>query len=221
VYKQGLWGLLEYKPQWTISLKGWLLLLIINTIILFVVLTRIQPFLALQSPIQPADAILLEGWVGDPIIAGAAKEFQQGNYKLIITTGTDIYRGSWLSEYKNYADLSAATLTNLGIPAEKIVSLASPNTKKDRTAAAALTVKQWLEENDANLNSINIYSFDVHTRRSWWIYKKVFGPRFQVGAIAHPNIYYESQRWWESSAGFRSVTEEALAYVYARFFWYN
>jgi len=64
---------------------------------------------------------------------------------------------------------------------------------------------------------LNIYSLDVHTRRSWLIFKQVLMPKFKVGAIAYSSPGYNTQYWWTSSEGFRSVLSEAFAYFYARF----
>jgi hypothetical protein len=35
----------------------------------------------MNKPIQ-ADALLVEGWVGDSVLQGAAAEFEQGNYQI-------------------------------------------------------------------------------------------------------------------------------------------
>ena len=39
-------------------------------------------------------------------------------------------------------------------------------------------------------NNSNIYTFDVHTRRIWLIYKKIFTPEIKVGVIAHKSSEY-------------------------------
>ena len=42
------------------------------------------------------------------------------------------------------------------------------------------------------------------------------GPGVKVGIIAVEPQDYDPRRWWASSAGFRAVTDEAIAYLYAR-----
>jgi hypothetical protein len=212
------WGLLEYKPQWSLTWKAWLLLIVFAGLIFAFILTHIHSFLAVKTP-RKAEALLIEGWVGDPVIVGGVEEFRGGNYQWLIVTGTPLYKGFFLTEYKNHAELAQATLIKLGINPEQIIAVAIPEVKKDRTAAMALAVKQQLIKLKLPIKAINIYSFDVHTRRSYLIYKKVLQPEVKVGAIAHINSSYEPQRWWTSSMGFRSVTEEAIAYFYARFIW--
>lgn len=214
-----LGGILEYKPQWSLTWKGWLLLALIGALIFWFTVTRVQGFLAIQKPIK-ADALLIEGWVDDRVIEGAIEEFYRGDYRSIIVTGMPFYRGGYLREYKNQAEAITATLVKLGIPPDRILPVSIPEVKKDRTAAMALGVKEKLFQEKLKIRSINIYSFDVHTRRSYLIYQRVLKPRIRVGAIAHPNTGYDPDRWWTSSTGFRSVIEEAIAYIYARFLWH-
>jgi hypothetical protein len=213
------WGLLEYKPQWSLTIKGWFLLILVFLLIFGFVFTHVQGFLSMKAPIQ-ADALLIEGWVGDPVVQGGVEEFNRGKYQWIITTGMPIYRGFFLSEYKNHAELTKATLIELGVNPDRIIAISIPEAKKDRTAAMALAVKNWLLNAKIPIKSLNIYSFDVHTRRSYLIYKRVLTPGVKVGAIAHPDTSYDPRRWWTSSVGFRSVIAEAIAYVYARFLWH-
>jgi hypothetical protein len=220
------WGLLEYKPRWSLSPRGWSLLLFVLVTIFWFIVTRIHGFLALKAPIE-ADVLILEAWVGDLAAKGGAEEFKRGNYRYIITAGSpfhDGYKGFYLneekfSEYKNQADLTKATLVKLGIDGDRIVPVAIAAPDRDRTAAMAFAVKERLGKEKLAIRSVNIYSYDVHTRRSYLIYQKVLNPEIQVGAIAHPNPNYDPDRWWATSTGFRSVIEEAIAYVYARFFW--
>lgn len=212
-----IWGLLEYKSQWTLTVKGWLLLVLFSLTLIIIFVTQIHSFLAVQAPIK-ADALLIEGWVSDSVIKGAVAEYQQGRYQVIITTGQSLDRGSFLSQYQNYAELTAATLIVLGIPQDKIIPIPIPATKINRTATAAKTVQNWLNHSNLKIKSMNIYSFDVHTRRSWLLYEKMLSPNIKVGAIAHPSDYYDPNFWWAYSAGFRSITNEALAYFYALLF---
>ncbi|MBR8830654.1 MAG: hypothetical protein N5P05_000846 [Chroococcopsis gigantea SAG 12.99] len=218
-YQEMFWGLLEYKPQWSLTWKAWLILIGFLSALIVLVINKIPEFLAIVSPIE-ADALLIEGWAGDPVIEGGVQEFFQGNYKFIITTGFPLYRGSFLLPYKSYAELAKVTAIKLGVEPDKVEAIPTSVVDRDRTAAAALAVKDWLLKSDAKIKSLNIYSFDVHTRRSYLIYKKVLGDDFLVGAIAYLNKDYDHQRWWASSMGFRYIIEESLAYIYARLIWY-
>ncbi len=43
---------------------------------------------------------------------------------------------------------------------------------------------------------------------------------FVVGLIAGKDLSYDPVKWWNSSRGFRTVTNEALAYLYAKLFFH-
>lgn len=212
-----LWGLITYRPQWILTLKGWLLIIVVLLTLLTIFVTQIHSFLAVQAPIK-ADALLIEGWVSDSVIKGAVSEYKQGQYKIIITAGLPINKGSFLIQYQNYAQLTAATLIALGIPQDKIIPIPAPATKINRTGMAAKTVNNWLTNSNLKIKSINIYSYDVHTRRSWLLYQKMLSNDLKIGAIAYPSEDYDPRFWWTSSAGFRAITNEALAYLYALLF---
>ena len=215
-FKQKLWGLLTYQPRWGLTIKGWLLsILTILTGALIIVL-NIHPFLAPVAPIE-ADALVIEGWIGDDGIKGAIAEFQQRDYRILVTVGTPLSRGDYLSEYDNFAQLSAATAIKLGFNPQKIATVPSPLVQRNRTLASAIAVKQWLQKNYPQIKAVNVYSDSVHSRRSWLLYKRALEPDFKVGIIAHDATDYEAKLWWTYSEGFRDVIGEAIAYIYAKF----
>jgi hypothetical protein len=212
------WGLLEYKPQWTLTLKGWGILFGLSLLMISLMLTYLQPFLAVSQPIA-AQALVVEGWMNEEGINGAKQEFEQGNYQLLITTGEYFGQGSVFMDYQSYANLAKVMFQNLGLAPDKIVAIPSSRVQKDRTAASAKAVKKWLLTSSLPIQAINLYSSDVHSRRSWLIYQRILSPQFSVGILSFPSPYYDPRRWWLYSEGVRSVSSEAIAYFYAVFVW--
>ena len=219
VKRKKFWGLLEYKPRWGLTMLAWIIILFVLTLSTVIAIAQIHPFLAVSNTVEDAELLILEGWADDFVVEGAVNEFNQGNYSLILTTGGPLDKGSYLAQYKSFAELAAATITALKISPDRVVALPTPDVKKDRTAASAKVVKQWLAQSNLQIQRVNLYSYDAHTRRSWWIFKKILEPEIKVGAIAHPSISYNSKDWFESSAGMRSIISETIAYLYARFIW--
>ena len=216
-HKQKLWSLISYQPRWGLTLKGWLL-----TICSFMAITiflgfNIYSFLAPVAPIK-AEALVVEGWIDDDGIKSAIAHFQQQDYQILITTGTPLTRGSYLSEYQNFAQLSAATAVKLGFDRGKIAIVPTPPIERDRTLASAIAVKQWLQQNQPQITAINVYSKGVHGRRSWLLYREALKPEIKVGIISHTPTSYDARSWWKSSEGARETLSEAIAYVYAKFF---
>ena len=212
-----LWGLISRQPRWGLTTRGWLGIFIAIALVFWLVLFRLQPFLAYTNPIDDAELLIVEGWIGDDGIIGSFSEFERKPYELLITAGSHFGRGEYLSQYKDFAHLTEATLIALGFDPQKIQPIPTPPAKRDRTLTSAFEVKKWLVQNKLNFKAANVYSQDVHSRRSWLLYRQALEPKIKVGVIAHPPQDYDAQTWWTSSQGFRKVLTEALAYIYAKF----
>ena len=211
-----LWGLVSRQPRWGLTIRGWLGIGLAIALLFFFALFKLEPFFAHSAPVK-AEILVVEGWIGDDALKGAIAEFNSKPYELLITAGSDFGRGEYLSEYKNFANLSKSSLIVFGFDPDKIQPIRTPLAKRDRTLNSAGAVKQWLKENKPKVTGINIYSENVHARRSWVVYRKVFEPKIKVGVIAHPALTYDPQRWWASSDGFKRVTGECIAYLYTLF----
>ena len=199
-----------------ITRKIWVIALMVLIISMILIITNIHPFLAVNAPIK-ADILVVEGWLPDYAIESALAEFKKGEYRQLITTGVPLSKGYYLAEYKNYAELTAATCIALGFDKDKVVAVPAASVVKHRTAASAIALRDWFSTSDLKVNSINLYSFGPHARRSWIVFKEVLNPEIKVGIIAAEPQDYNSQEWWKYSEGFRTVIGEIIAYIYARF----
>ena len=173
-------------------------------------------FLSLNAPID-AEALVVEGWIPDQAIKGVISEYRQGDYRQIITTGPPLWKGFYLSEYKNFAELTAATLIALGAPKEVVFAAPTLPTDLYRTYTAAVCLRQWLTASERNITAINLYTLGCHARRSWLIFKAVLAPEVRVGVIAACPKGYMPKPWWKTSVGVRTVLPELIAYLHARF----
>ena len=207
--------LIERTEVWVLTTQGWLAILVFIIASLLFLITQIHGFLAPNTPIK-ADILVVEGWVADYALKNAIKEFERGGYQKLITTGTPLAKGYYLSQYKTTAELAAATLLALGFDSDKLVAIPAPDVARNRTAASAIALREWIAQSQFKIKSINLYSSDVHARRSWLIFKQVFAPKIKVGVIAVAPDNYNPKQWWISSAGVRSIISEAIAYLYAR-----
>ncbi|MDZ7958685.1 MAG: ElyC/SanA/YdcF family protein [Aulosira sp. DedQUE10] len=210
--------LIKRQEMWILTVQGWIIAIALITAFVFFIITHIHPFLAVTAPIKSAKILVVEGWVPDYALTEAIAEFKSGNYRKIITTGGTLEHGSHLIEYKSFADVAAATLKKLGVEPEKVVAVPAPYVIKDRSYTSAAEFSRWLANSEYRGESINLFSWDAHTRRSWLLFQKVLAPHIQVGAIAAKTQDYNPQQWWRSSQGVRTVLDEAIAYIYAQFF---
>ncbi|MBN4005526.1 ElyC/SanA/YdcF family protein [Nostoc sp. LPT] len=209
--------LIKRQEMWTLTAQGWAIAITLIVYLIFFTITHVHSFLAVTSPIQSAEVLIVEGWLPDYAIEEALTEFQNGSYHQIITTGGTLGKGSYLTGYKNFADVSADTFIKLGLEAEKVVAVPTPFVVKDRSYASAAEFERWLSNSNLKIESINLFSLDVHARRSWFLFKKILTPQINVGVIAATTQDYNPNKWWGSSEGVRTVLDESIAYLYARF----
>lgn len=207
--------LIHRKEMWVLTVQGWLVTFLCFIAFMLLMLTHIHPFLAPSSPIK-AEVLVVEGWINDYAIKDAIKEFERGGYQKLITTGLPLERGYYLAQYKSFAELSAATLITLGFDREKLVAIPAPYAVRNRTSTSAKAFLEWVANSGLEVKGINLYSFDVHARRSWLVFKQVLAPNIEVGIIAAKSESYDPKHWWISSEGVRSILSEGIAYIYAR-----
>ncbi|MDY7023344.1 MAG: YdcF family protein [Cyanobacteriota bacterium] len=210
-------NLIQRQEIWTLTLKGWVLAFLFLITITLVLFLNLHSFLAINSPIS-ADALVIEGWLPDYAFELALVEFEKGSYQKIITTGVPLAKGYYLSEYKDFANLSAATLIEMGLDDTKVIAIPTSKVIRNRTISTAITLREWLKNSDSNIKSINLCSLGPHARRSWISFQKYLSPDVPVGIISIPSQAYNPDRWWLSSDGFRSCISESLAYIYTVIF---
>lgn len=208
--------LIHRQEIWVPTFQGWGVAVAFAAAAIIFAITHIHPFLAVTLPVK-ADVLVVEGWLTDYALKQALTEFKSGSYRQLVTTGVPLSTGSYLSEYGNFAELSAATLQALGLPKDKTVVVPAPDVVKDRTYASATALHQWIVNSNLRTEAINLFTFDVHARRSWLIFKQVLAPKIKTGVIAVTSQDYEPSQWWSSSEGVRRVISETIAYVYTRF----
>ncbi|AFY96783.1 ElyC/SanA/YdcF family protein [Chamaesiphon minutus] len=178
---------------------------------------NIHVFLSKNSPIE-AEVLVVEGWLPDYALQSAAMEFKDGAYHKLITIGGTIPRGSYLSEYANFAELSAATLIALGVDPQHLTIVADLSQSPDRTASSAAILARWLATSELEVTAINLFSFGAHARRSWLLFKDILEPEIHIGIVSCEPLNYDPKSWWHSSEGVRTVISELLAYLYVRIF---
>ena len=212
--------LIQRKEVWLPTSQGWLFILVFTLTLMLFTVNHIHSFLAPNFPIK-ADVLVVEGWMEDYAIKSAMQEFKRGGYQKLITTGTPLEQGHYLSQYKTTAEVSAATLIALGFPPDQLVAVPAPQVVRNRTAASAVALGEWISQSNLNIKSINLCSSDVHSRRSWLMFKQALAPKIQVGVISVDSDSYNPKQWWIYSAGVRSIISEAIAYLYARLVSWN
>lgn len=212
--------LIQPTEIWSPTALGWLILGGSMGFIGLLILQALYPFLAVDAPTE-ADLLVVDGWMPDYALEQIYTEFYARPYQKIVTVGTYISWGHYLIDYKTYADVAAATLIALGIPASQVVAVSVSKATRYRTHNTAVALKQWLESErleseQQTVSSINLCTLGPHARRSRLLFRRNLAPQVKVGVIALKPLEYEPNRWWQCSAGGRAMIGELVAYLYTR-----
>ena len=185
--------------------------LLIGLIIYVIV---IQHFLAVTSPVR-AEILVVEGWIWDkPAMREVLEEFNKGGYQRLICVGEPL-RGRRVSDRKSYADLAASRLVELGIEERFIHRLTVSNGEDHRTYSSAFAVRDWVRKEKPAATAVNVFTLGVHARKSQVLFKKAFGPKFEIGIIAGTESAYPVHTWWASRTGIYLVLRNTVGYLYA------
>jgi hypothetical protein len=206
--------LFKRKEIWIPTWKGWLAILLTFAGLIFGAIRLTAPFLAPTKPLG-ARILVVEGWVSEDAILRAIELDNKNHYAAVIAAGQPIEKGMDISQYGDYANLGASRLVALGLKSTNVVKIPTPKSKKDRTYHTALKVHEFLLAN-TEFRSIDLLSESVHSRRSWYLYRRACEPEIKVGIIAADSPQFDEDHWWRTSNGVRIVLNEAIGYVYAR-----
>jgi len=188
---------------------------LIVAIVGLVLAIRVHGFLAIQAPLD-SRMIVVSGTLPDSALEKIVADVGANKIAKILTVGGPISRGSHLSSYRDYANLAADTLRQLGIPTSVIVAIPSPISERDRVFATAHALGAWLKNSETEIAAINVYALGVRSRRTLILYREALGPDIDIGIVSIPSEDYDPSAWWATSEGFRTVVSELIAYLYVK-----
>jgi len=213
---RAFWGLFDRKERWSLSWRGWLILVLLAFSTAVLLLLNIQPFLAETHRVN-TNVLIVEGWIHEYAIQAAVEEFRRGSYERIFTTGGPVEgNGGYINDYHTNAGIGADLLKKYGLPDESLQMVPSRVMDRDRTYGSAVALRNWFLEHHMHIRSLNVLTENVHARRSRLLFSKALGAGISVGIIAVPNPDYDAHRWWAYSEAVKDVSSEATAYLYAR-----
>jgi uncharacterized SAM-binding protein YcdF (DUF218 family) len=195
------------------TLWGWLCILAIPAALALIFTLNLNSFLS-PTHATGSSYLVVEGWMPDYALDSAAALFRRASYSRIVVTGGTIENGSYLKEYRTYANLGARTLRAIGIPDSQVIAVPAPFSRKDRTFVSARAFASWADAK--NIKSFDVCSHGAHSRRSRYLFQKAAGKSTRVGVVSIDDAGYDPDAWWTSSLGFRTVTGELIAYLYVR-----
>ena len=211
-------GLFTRRERWGLSWRGWLLLILFLVGVGVTSVLTVYPFLAVMHR-EDSEFLVSEGWLPDYAVQRVVAEFRAGGYKKIFATGGPISgMGGYTNDYSTAASVGAGRLRNAGVPPELVQMVPSRVLRRDRTYTSAVALRDWFRANGVPVERLNVATEAPHARRTQLLFQRAFGRDVRVGVIAIQNPDYDPKRWWRYSEGVREVIGEALAWIYAEFF---
>ena len=207
--------LVAKREKWCLTWRGWIAVVTVLAAFVVIGMTGIVPFLAVTA-VVPADVLVVEGWIPEYTLKDAAAEFSKGKYRYIITVGGPMNHQLYFPEKMTYAELAALGLGKLGVASNLVVSVSSPEVDRERSFVYGRAAMQWLAAHDPKVRAVNVYSFGVHARRTRLVFERAGEHKIIIGVIAGQDRSSDPREWWKTSEGFKTVTEEALGYVWSR-----
>jgi hypothetical protein len=202
------------RERWTLTWTGRLLTLAVVAALVVIVARGLCGFLAITSPVG-GRFLVVEGWMPTYAYREAVAQFRKGHYEKIIAAGVTQEDAGIERDLPEH--FGAEKLIQFGVPNDQVVTTSSEEVYRDRTFHSAIDEKQWLQAQGTRAASIDVVSVGPHARRSRLLYEEALGNEVRVGVISVEDRRFDPDHWWRSSAGVRSVVDELIAYLYARF----
>ena len=180
------------------------------------ILAGIGGFLVVSIPPQKADVIICLS--GSPVDRGltAADAYHLGLAPFIVTIPEERPEGAHLLEergihYPESVELLFSVLKGMGVPESALITGDSPTSNTADEAKAVRVIKKHRD-----FKSIILVTSPTHTRRTLYVFRKVFSGEEVVFSII-PSSYsqFRTEDWWKH----RKYQKEVLL-EYQKLFYY-
>lgn len=210
--------LLRRRHVWLPTVWGWLVLLLACGALALLAALHLYAFLALQQPAAGARLLVVEGWMPSPELDQALRVYREGGYERVVTTGGPIENEFEREGSETYAERARAYLVRHGLAADAVVAVPSPATARRRSYMNAVVVHEWAARSGVAIDALDVFSLGPHSRRSWLLNSRAFGPQVRIGVISATPTSYDPNAWWRTSAGTKEVLTEAIAWFWTELF---
>lgn len=200
------------------TLWGLLLLATLLALLAWAAALAAQPFFAINEPVKGANGrgarvLVIEGWVGEPELDQALALIRKGQYERVITAGGPIPS---FSPFANFAERAADYLRRKGLVDLPLDAVPSPRSLQDRTYLSALKVREWADAAKVPLDTVDVFTYDMHARRTRLLYRMALGNSSSVGVLAAYPTDLDSRRWWTNSYSLKILIGEVLSLAWTK-----
>jgi hypothetical protein len=212
----GAGGLLSRKPRWGLTVRGWIVSVVVVGLISVTMVLFIHRFLALNHPLR-GGILIVEGWIPEYALSACGRMFKENSYEQVFTVGGPVGMADYPpAEDDTYAYVAGRRLARLGVKESDLHIVPTTQRTRDRTYSSAVAVREWLVAHHQSPTNVTVATLGPHARRSRLLFEKAFAGHAKVGVISVENREYDPAHWWRYSEGVKEVISEAGAYLYAR-----
>jgi len=159
-----------------------------------------------EDPLQKSDAIIelsIDNFYADRATR-TAEIYRQGFAPLVVASGVR------LRPYAGVSELMEHDLIERGVPKEKILRYPhdGENTREEGEALAKLaTQKNW--------KSVIIVTSNYHTRRTRYVFRRVFPENISVSVAGARDGDFDPERWYEKRKSIKEFVREVVGMAVA------
>lgn len=162
----------------------------------------LSSYLTVNRPVK-AEVLIVEGWLSDRALKEAAAEFIRGHYSRCLVSGAT-----------RATPASISVLTQFGVNPALLAVADVRAGRGHKTYRRALSARQWLRINHPEVKALNVFTVGPHGRKSWAIFRRVFGPDYLVGVLSCPVDSKDPRLGWDSIKGALNMGRYLIGYVY-------
>jgi uncharacterized SAM-binding protein YcdF (DUF218 family) len=169
-------------------------------------------FLALER-LGKADVVILEGTelIREEAVRTGLKLLSSGNARCLVVVYQESEDERIFGRPPDYNLYLIGKLKELGLKGDQIVVLGVPKEHPITLTEAQIVLSNISK---GGVKSAILLAEDFHTRRSYWIYRKVGSP---LGIEIIPHAYftkYRNENWWQKAGGLREFFWESIKFFY-------
>lgn len=118
----------------------------------------------------------------------------------------------FINNYNSESELSRIHLMKSGIDPTLIIAITGKSSRINRTLKSTLAFRDWLENSNVNVSSINIISDGIHSRRTMITYRSILKSNIEIGIIS----LSEQTKEGFPKHKFREILSETFKLIYYR-----
>jgi len=198
---------------------GYFTVVLLFALILYLWIANVYRFLTIEKAVA-TKTLIVEGWVEDYALKNALNYYRKNHFKHLIVTGIPLRQRHNFARFDNTAPLAASVLHSFGFKDTIFEASIPSNIYINRTYNTAVASRMIFEQHPRWPKSLMIYSVGVHSKRTKRMFDLAFGDAYRIGIVAGEDDTYDSKHFWRTSKGFRTVSNEFVAYLWVCFFFH-